>query len=306
MVHNDDTGMTVLALTGKRRAREAPDDDPPDRTGMFTTGLISEVEGLRIALFLTGRKHAGENLEDVLKRRAAQLGPPIQMCDGLSRNVPQVAATTLANCLSHGRRHIVDVADSFPEECLWVLETLADVFHNDAISRQEQMSDAQRLAYHKKHSGPLMDTLETSFKAQLDEHMVESNSGLGQAYSYMLKRWDEITLFLRKPGAPLSNNIVERALKRAIMHRNNSLFYRSLYGARVGDAHMSLIYTAELCGANPLDYLIALQRHSEAVADAPARWMPWNYHDARALLVDEATPHTVAQRSDCATAAMRA
>jgi transposase len=71
VVYNDDTGMKVLAL-------DAP--DPPDRKGVFTSGIISTREGQRIALFFTGRKHAGENLSAVLARRAADLAPPIQMC----------------------------------------------------------------------------------------------------------------------------------------------------------------------------------------------------------------------------------
>jgi hypothetical protein len=36
---------------------------------------------------------------------------------------------------------------------------------------------------------------------------------LGEAINYLLKRWDSLTLFLRKAGAPLDNNLCERALK---------------------------------------------------------------------------------------------
>ena len=288
LLHNDDTSMPVLALTGKRRAKEAPPDDPPERTGMFTTGIVSRVEGRRITLFFTGRQHAGENLADVLAHRAAELASPILMCDGLARNIPRSFATILANCMAHARRYFVDVADNFPSECRYVLESLAKVFRNDARSRKEQMSKDERLAFHKEHSAPVMAKLKMWFEAQFEERKVEPNSGLGQAFSYMLKRWDALTLFLRKPGAPLQNNICERALKRAIMHRKNSLFFRTLRGARIGDMYMSLIHTAEQCGADPLDYFVALLRNAEAVSDAPAEWMPWNYADARTRLVGKA------------------
>ena len=40
---------------------------------------------------------------------------------------------------------------------------------------------------------------------------------------------------------------------------------------------MSLIYTCELCGASPFDYLTQLQRHADAVAANPQHWLPWNY-----------------------------
>ena len=42
---------------------------------------------------------------------------------------------------------------------------------------------------------------------------------------------------------------------------------------------MSLIHTAELCGANPFDYLTELQRHAEELKRSPSEWMPWNYRE---------------------------
>jgi hypothetical protein len=95
----------------------------------------------------------------------------------------------------------------------------------------------------------------------------------------MLKHWEKLTLFLRVPGAPLDNNVVEIALKRAIEHRKNSMFYRSENGARVGDMFMTLIYSAELNDADPFDYLVTLLRHADEVAKSPSDWLPWNYRD---------------------------
>jgi transposase len=79
--------------------------------------------------------------------------------------------------------------------------------------------------------------------------------------------------------ASLDSNICERALKRAILHRKNALFYRTLNGAEVGDLFMSLIHTCQLCDANSFDYLTELQRHAQEVESKPAEWMPWNYHE---------------------------
>ena len=105
------------------------------------------------------------------------------------------------------------------------------------------------------------------------------NSTLGDAINYMRNHWKKLTLFLKESGAPLDNNIVERALKKAILHRKNALFYKTENGARVGDLFMSLIHTAELCKADVFDYLVALQRNHERVENAPANWMPWNFRD---------------------------
>ena len=315
VVHNDDTGVKILELMAER-ARQAAledsgvgtaaqpsssaensaadlvedaDDDSakepgPDRMGMFTTGIVATGEGHKIALFLSGRQHAGENLKDMLRRRAAELPSPIQMCDALTRNLPGELKTIVANCLAHGRRRFVDVVDRFPEECRHVLESLSVVYHNDAIYRDQKLSAEERLLFHQAESGPTMEELHVWLERQLDQRRVEPNSALGKAMSYLLRHWEKLTLFLRVAGAPLDNNVCERALKKAIRHRRNSLFYKTLHGAHVGDMFMSLIATCELCGANPFDYLTELDRHADSAAANSAAWMPWNYRATLANL----------------------
>src|SRR5205823_284418 len=110
-----------------------------------------------------------------------------------------------------------------------------------------------------------------------DEKRVEVNSGLGKAIKYLQNHWTKLTLFLRHAGAPLDNNICERALKKIVLHRKNALFFRTLNGAAVGDLYTSLIHTCELNDVNAFDYLVALQQHPADVAARPADWMPWNY-----------------------------
>lgn len=276
VVHNDDTSMRVLRLNR----------DPKDeRTGVFTSGIVSTCEGRKIALYFTGSKHAGENLADVLRQRSRELPRPIQMCDALSRNVPGSATGVeilLANCLAHGRRQFVDVAENFPNECRYVLEMLGQVYGHDAEAREHGLTPDQRLRLHQQRSTPIMDELHLWLESQLAERRTEPNSGLGQAIRYLLRHWQPLTLFLRQAGAPLDNNLVERALKRAVLHRKNALFYRTLNGAEVGDLFMSLIHTCQLCGANSFDYLVELQRHARELAVRPAEWMPWNYRETLA------------------------
>lgn len=290
VVHNDDTTMKILTMMPARSPTEECAEEKSERTGVFTSGVVSTREGRRIALFFTGRKHAGENLAAVLSQRVSELGPPIQMCDALSRNPPKEFQVILANCIAHGRRKFVEVAENFPEECRYVLEQLREVYKNDALAREQGMSPEQRLHFHQVESGPRMKDLETWFKKQFAERKVEPNSGLGEAILYMQKHWDKLTLFLRQAGAPLDNNIVERTLKMAILHRKNALFYKTQNGARVGDLFMSLIYTCQLCGANPFDYLTELQRHRRELFRTPSEWMPWNYPNAleRGVAVGEA------------------
>src|SRR2546423_11151422 len=132
-----------------------------------------------------------------------------------------------------------------------------------------------------------MDAVQDWLEAQFAERKVEPNSSLGKAITYLLRHWKPLTLFLRQVGSPLDNNICERALKRAVLHRKNALFYRTLHGSEVGDVFMSLIHTCELNEANPFDYLTELQRHARELEANPSEWMPWNY---RETLVRLATP----------------
>jgi transposase len=95
VLHNDDTGMRVLKME-----REPGDK----RTGVFTSGIVSTAAGRRIALYFTGRQHAGENIGDVLRQRLEESGPVIQMCDALSWNVsklPKNVELLVAHCLAH-------------------------------------------------------------------------------------------------------------------------------------------------------------------------------------------------------------
>jgi transposase len=273
VLHNDDTSMRVLRLV-----REPSDQ----RTGVFTSGIVATGAGRKIALYFTGRQHAGENLGDVLKRRAPDLSAPIQMCDALSRNVPKLSEGVeilVANCLAHGRRQFVEVAQSFPQECRYALEALGRVYYHDAQAREQGLSAQERLRFHQQNSAAVMEELHGWLQAQLAQKKTEPNSALGKAIAYLLRHWKGLTVFLRQAGAPLDNNICEQALKRAVLHRKNALFYRTLNGAEVADLFMSLIHTCQLNGANSFQYLTELQRHAPQVAMNPSEWMPWNYRE---------------------------
>ncbi len=271
VLFNDDTVMRILDKSPI--AKEG-------RKAIYTSAILSRCGNTRIALFLTGHNHAGENLEAVLKHRAEDLSAPIQMCDALAANTVGEAGelnTILAHCLAHARRRFVEVENRFPEAVEHLLGALKEVYRHDAQAKREQLDPRARLAFHQRESGPIMAGLEAWLRDQIEGGKVEPNSGLGQAITYMRKHWTPLTLFLREPGAPLDNNACEAVVKRAIMHRKNSLFYRSVTGARAGDTFMSLIHSAELNGVEPFEYLIELLKHPEEVERDPGKWMPWTY-----------------------------
>ena len=230
------------------------------RSGVHTTGTVAKVGDHKIAFFETGVRHAGENLDLLLEKRLNQSAVATIMTDALSRNSPkhrlkEGLKLIIANCLAHGRRNFVDIINSFPDECFHVLTNLGKVYYYDKQAQIQGLDATARLQFHQLRSAPVMDSLREWMQAQLDNEKTEPNSRLGKAMNYMLSRWDKLTVFLKIPGASLDNNVVERALKKAVLHRKNSLFYRTENGARVGDIYMSVIYTCQLNGVNPFEYL---------------------------------------------------
>lgn len=287
--HVDDSSVRILELVGERRAKLVAQGklEDPERTGLHTTAVVSITgEGRKIAIVLSGRKHAGENLSDLLDKREAHLPPPIQMSDALACNTLKKHKVLESFCLVHARRNFVEQLENFPEEGRHVLEELGQVFKIDDQCREKGLCTEERLKTHQRESRPIMDALKAWMKTGLEEKRVEPNSGLGKAFNYMLKRWDGLTVFLRLKGAPLENNEAERLLKMAIRHRNNSLFFRTQHGADVADIYMTLIYTTQLHGENPFEYLTALLRHAREVAQTPAAWLPWNYRDTLRLAAE--------------------
>jgi len=280
VIHNDDTHVQILTIDKAIKNGEIADG----RTGTFTTGIIARVGEREIALYVSGRKHAGENLEEILKRRDQSLGPPIQMCDAKSGNSPKThkdegEKTIVANCLTHARRRFVELADTFPHECKTVVDYLAKVYTIDDYARHNKLSPRARLALHQLKSKKIMTQLKLWLDRQFIEKKVEPNSNLGSAIKYMQRHWEKLTLFLSVENAPLDNNVVEQSLKRPILNRKNAYFYLTENGAHVGDIFMSIIQTCSKAKINAYDYLIKLQVYEKDVKRNPLVWLPWYYKD---------------------------
>lgn len=280
VLHNDDTKGKILNVMAEIESEQKDSNGKKIRTGIFTTSIVSIKDNRKIALFFTGRKHAGENFGDLLDYRELDREPPIQMCDAENKNTKESKDVIVSNCNTHARRYFVDIADNFPDECAYVIiDVYKEIYKNDAITKKRQMSPYERLQFHQGKSGPIMSDFHKWLNEQIDKRLVEPNSGLGETIQYVLNHWTELTLFLHVPGVPLDNNICEQALKMSICHRKNSLFYKTEHGAYIGDMFMSLIHTCRLNDVNPLDYITELQKHSADVFKKTSNWMPWNYKD---------------------------
>jgi hypothetical protein len=192
LVYQDDTGARILSLIRENQA-----EPPPARKGMYTTVLRFEGKH-SIGLYFTGRQHAGENLDDILAYRDPRLAPIQWMSDGLAANTPKrhQEQTLDLNCLTHGRRKLVELEDFFPNECTQVIDAIAEIYKHEAHCKQQALTPQQRLAYHQEHSRGVMDELKAWMEKQFDDRCVEPNSRLGGAFDYLLKRWGSLTRFL--------------------------------------------------------------------------------------------------------------
>jgi hypothetical protein len=282
LIYQDDTPVRILSLMDENQEIQAQAEAlglsrAQERTGMYTTALVVKVDGQTICLYYSGRAHAGENLQALLTQRQAGQDKPLVMSDALASNAADEAGLIRCHCLAHGRRKFSDLEDVFPSECQVVIEALKQVFDHDEEARKQQMDAPARLAYHQAYSRPIMDGLKSWLEKQLRDRLVEPNSSLGKAISYMQGHWATLTRFLEVPGAPLENNLVERALKLFIRQRKNSLFFATEHSAYIASVLTSLIATCMHAGINAVEYLVALQEHRREVFADPGAWLPWTY-----------------------------
>jgi rubredoxin len=272
LAQNDDTPMKVIDLMRANKTKTKK-----ERKAIQTTGLVMHLPtGQKIMLFKTGHKNAGENLEDILSHRTDP-DPPMQMADALAANGAGNEKTNRGGCLDHFRRDFYDLYSEWTQQCELILGHLRAVYKIDARSKKLKLSPQKRLQLHQLESTPHMSAIYEWMSEQFPKRQVEPNSNLGNAIKYGLNHWPKLTAFLRLPGMPISNIDVERLLKKAVIHRKNSLFYKNPKGALVGDVLMSVIQTATAAQQNVFKYLTALVTHQQDVKDQPEKWLPWLY-----------------------------
>jgi transposase len=267
VMHTDDTWVRILSCL--------KEDKEEKGRATQTSGIVVKAGGRKIALYLSGRRHAGENLAELLTKREEGLARPIQMSDALAANTSVEKNVIRAYCLAHARRKVFELREDYPAECAVVLDAVGKVYGYEAETAE--MNGVRRLAYHQEKSGPVMKELRQWIEAQFSDRQVEPNSNLGKALQYWLSHWEKLTVWLREPGTPLDNNESERTLKQFILMRKNSMFFKTEHGASVGDVLASLIRTCRLNGVNAWDYLVTIVRNKKVARSNPHLYLPWNY-----------------------------
>jgi transposase len=272
VLHNDDTSVRILSLI-----KENKELTQSDRKGMHTTGVGARSANYDIVLYFSGRKYSAENLAEVLKKRPMELGQPLVVADAENKNWPSAFKKLVIKCLClvHGRRQFIDCEAAYPEKCKKVLDELAKVYDND--EKTKGMTPQERLAFHQQYSKKIIDDLKSWIDKELLDDVEEQNGTFGKALEYMQTHWEGLTRFLQYGQAPLDNNHVERLLRKAVIFRKNSLFYRTEHGAVCGDILMSILNTCALNRINAFKYLVSIVKNAAAVRANPSAWLPWTY-----------------------------
>lgn len=274
VLYSDDTGVRILDVM-----KEVRSDPNIKRKGTFTSAFYGEMGSFFVALYYSSRLHAGENLVRILRERNPELPRIIHMSDALAANSQEEVKDILekAFCLAHARRRFEELIFLYPKESRTFMTQVGKAYKNDKEAKDKGLSPQERLRYHQEHSGPVMERLHLWLKNQ--SLIAEPNGILKKAILYSLTHWDGLTLFLRRAGAPLDNNVCEQLIKLPIRLRKNALFHRTERGAQIAGLMMSVIETCRLNQVNPVDYLTACQLYSSDVARDPQAWLPWAYQE---------------------------
>jgi hypothetical protein len=271
ILYGDDTWLRILELMKDNETR-----GKGERVGIHTTGIVAEQEdGVKIALYLNGRRHTGENVGRLLEKREAALGPAIRMGDALAANWSEDEESIECCCLTHARRKFADLEQIHPVPCGSVLNRIGKIYEHEEASKE--MSDEERLAHHQKQSLPIMSEIKEWMEQELREKRVEPNSGLGKAMTYFQNHYEKLVQFCQVLGAPLDNNPAEQALKAPALMRKNSYFYKTSNGACVGGIILSVLVTCRLNQRNVWSYLVWVLRNEAEAKRNPRAFLPWVY-----------------------------
>jgi transposase len=285
--HFDDTSVLILSVREQIRAAQekaiAIGKKPESvRSGVHTSVSCAVLpEQGKVVLFASGLHHCGEITGKLLERRSVD-ETLVLMADSSSANTAYLPVSPtyrviVANCNSHVVRKFRELAENFPDAATFFEQAYAQVFRNDAHCRNESLSPAERLDYHRQHSLPIMEAMATRATVDIESRLVEPNSTLGKVYAYFKNHYESFIAFCCVENAPVCNNLAERMLKAFIRQRKASLFFRNSLGSAVADILSSLLITAYSNEINPVRYLEVMLLHPHLLRSDPDAFLPWNF-----------------------------
>jgi transposase len=283
----DDTGSMVISLRRQIQAEiaalEGIGESTKDvRTGINATGVYFEThDDAVIMLFYTGRHHAGEIIDQLIKHRQSSKPKIAKVTDGASKNFVHDQEDRLieATCNVHAFLKFRAIKDKYPAEYATAGEVYKQVFDNDDEAKARGLTPTERMHYHRKHSKPLMEKLKAMCKEKITSKLVEPSSLLWEPLTFIINQWERLTKFYQEPNIPLDTNLVEQGLIIPVRYLAGSFNYKNQNGADVGDLCMSLVATARANDVEPVAYLTDCLRNHQDLAKRPEYYLPWVYRE---------------------------
>ncbi len=238
------SAMTALDATS------LPILDPDAPLGIRTATLWLLEGDHRYAYFHAAPSGHAEHLDALLAGRT--LGSV--MCDGSpTNNGVDRAGGTRGGCHAHARRKLVEALRRGDTRAAPAIALYADLFHVEADSKRHGETLAERLVRRARDSAPIVDAL--AHWIETTRHEVEPKSLLGKAIGYARRQWPRLTRFLRDGLLDLTNNEVERDLRRWVLDRKTWLFVGHERSAQRLAAALSILTTCRKMGIEPRRYL---------------------------------------------------
>ena len=175
-------------------------------------------------------------------------------CDGTSiTTFVERAGGQRPGCWSHGRRRLAEAARGGDKIAIEGLRIIGRLFAVERQSADAGDTAAERFARRQELSRPTLDEL----RAWIDEKKAAAppKTPLGAALGYLDRQWGRLLLFLGNGNIELTNNRVERELRKLVLGRRNWLFaWKDLGGERT--AHiLTVVGTSVAHEINPRAYL---------------------------------------------------
>lgn len=190
------------------------------------------------------------------------------------KNNPDI---TLVYCNAHARRKFEAITKlaKKPGLAAQAMEHYKKIYQIEREAKNKEMTPEQRFKLRQEKSKPLIEQFEMWLEEMAPTTL--SQSSLGLAFEYTLKRKIGLRRFLEDGRLEADNNGIEQKNKDFALQRNNFLFSYSVEGAHALAIHQSLIVTAVVHGLDPYQYYCyILERipYCKTVEDFEAL-LPW-------------------------------
>jgi len=271
VLHADDTPMKVLAPGNGQT-----------KTGRLWSVVRDERpwagQAAPAAFYMYSRDRKGVNAEALLGScRGFLHADGYRGFQSLFRPDPTsgVARLTEVACHAHFRREIYDVYETTKAPLAKeALERMVPLFEIEAAINGQ--APELRLAARQARSVPLLAELKTFLDKALDQ--ISGSSTLAQAIRYGTNRWPALTRYTTDGRLEMTNNAVERTMRRPAVTRKAFLFLGSDSGGQRAAAMYTMLETCVLNGIDPEGYLRdVLARIADHSIKRIAELLPWNW-----------------------------